>query len=172
MTLRAKGPAPTPPELQILRGNPRKQAKDDDAVGDRAPKPPADAIPDPLYAFGEAGQRAWRLYWEHGRLWLAYTDVPAVSRLCRMVDEFAQITEQIDAEGLIGRSPKGVGGKTGTSRAHPMMVARQALEKRIAELEDVLHFNSSSRARAKVQATRGGGDELSGWESRRRSSAS
>lgn len=142
MTRRLPGPRPQPSELALLRGNPGKRA---------IPKPvpvakPSTTPPVPV-TLDSPGRAAWDLYWRYGSAWLAYTDIPMVTRLCEMVDDATAMRATIREEGLMHRNPR-----TKRSAAHFGLSQLLGVYKAIADLESAAGFTPTDRSRLKVDA--------------------
>lgn len=137
---RPNGRPPTPTELKVLRGNPGRRPIADAPRG----AIPA-AIPAPPASLGDAGLRAWQLYWEYGRAWLAMTDLPHVERLCFLLDQADEMERVIRNEGLVFLSPR-----TKRSSPHYLLNNLLGLYKLISELESSCGFTPSDRARMKA----------------------
>lgn len=156
---RVRGRPPTVPELKVLTGNPGGRPI---PASPRGEKP--DAIPEPPSKLRRAGKAAWRLYWRHGRMWLAYTDIPAVTRVCKLQDYAAELERRIDAEGIAHRNAE-----TGRSAVHHTVNNLLGLYKAIGDLESALGFNPRDRARLKAEAA-GPADPLDSWAAKRQTS--
>jgi hypothetical protein len=138
---RRHGPQPKPTELKILEGNPGRRPLADKVRGDI----PA-TVPDPPESLGEAGRAAWDLYWQHGRLWLALTDVPILTQLCETHDEADRIARAIRDEGLTQ-----VNEKTGRSFAHHLYNDLRGLRREMRELWSLCYMTPTDRGRANVK---------------------
>ena len=154
---RSPGRPPEQPAMKVLTGNPGKRPIPDSPRGEKP-----DALPDPPSKLRVAGKRAWALYWRHGRMWLAYTDIPAVSRICRLHDIAATIEAKIEREHWTHQNPE-----TKRSFVHPMLNNLLGVFKAIADLESALGFNPRDRARLKAEAE-GPVDPLDAWSRERR----
>jgi len=148
---RTPGTKPAPTELKLLRGNPGRRPLGDKVRGDL----PAD-VPPPPPSLGLAGQAAWALYWQHGRAWLAMTDIPILTQLCETHDEAERLAERIREEGLTA-----VNEKTGRSFAHHLYNDLRGLRREIRELWSLCYMTPTDRGRANAKPTEV--DPLSEW---------
>ncbi len=138
---RPNGRPPKPTELKILEGNPGRRPLGGTAKGSI----PADIPPAPDH-LGAAGQAAWRLYWQHGRAWLAMTDVPILTQLCEAHDEADRIADVIRDEGLTHLNDE-----TGRSFAHHLYNDLRGLRREIRELWSLCYMTPTDRGRANVK---------------------
>ena len=148
---RTPGTKPAPTELKLLRGNPGRRPLGDKVRGDL----PAD-VPPPPPSLSSAGQAAWALYWQHGRAWLAMTDIPILTQLCETHDEAERLAERIREEGLTA-----VNEKTGRSFAHHLYNDLRGLRREIRELWSLCYMTPTDRGRANAKPTEV--DPLSEW---------
>lgn len=155
MTRGNQGRPPGMPELKALTGNPGKRPIPPSPPGEKP-----DQIPDPPSKLRAAGVRAWRLYWRYGRMWLAYTDLPAVLRVCKLHDIAATIEARLEREGLMHQNPG-----TKRSAVHHSLNNLLGVYKAIGDLESALGFTPRDRARLKAEAE-GPVDPLDSWQQR------
>jgi phage terminase small subunit len=139
---RPPGTKPKPTELKVLQGNPGRRPLGEKARGDI----PSEIPESP--EFGEAGRAAWNLYWKHGRAWLAMTDIPILTQLCRAHDEEARLLETLRAEGLIHTNDE-----TGRSFTHHLYNDLRGLRREIRELWSLCYMTPTDRGRANVKPT-------------------
>jgi len=138
---RPNGRPPKPTELKILQGNPGRRPLGDKVQGDLpSTMPPA---PDHL---GAAGKVAWDLYWQHGRAWLAMTDIPILTQLCEAHDEADRLAERIREEGLTHLNEE-----TGRSFAHHLYNDLRGLRREIRELWSLCYMTPTDRGRANAK---------------------
>ena len=149
---RPNGRPPVPTELRILRGHPSHSSPKDRGVRGAIPSD----IPLPPPSLGAAGQAAWALYWQHGRAWLAMTDIPILTQLCEAHDEAERLAERIRAEGFTQ-----VNEKTGRSFAHHLYNDLRGLRKEIRELWSLCYMTPTDRGRANAKPTEV--DPLAEW---------
>lgn len=81
----AKGRPPKPAEQKRKTGNPGKRKMPDLAAV--ATLPAAVGPPEPPRPLGTAGKSLWERAWEHGRTWMAPTDVELLAMTCEQLDE-------------------------------------------------------------------------------------
>lgn len=153
-TGRPNGRPPKPTELKVITGNPGKRPLRRSPGGTKPSR-----VPGAPTVLRKAGADAWTIYWTHGRAWLAETDRPLVTRLCRLIDAAADLEAVIDAEGLTHRN------RSRRSSVHHSFNNLLGIYKAIADLESRAGFTPTDRARLEVPA--GSGDELDAWEARR-----
>lgn len=151
---RTTGPKPAPTELKLLRGNPGRRP-----LGDKVRGAIPDAIPKPPAHLGASGKAAWKLYWQHGRAWLAMTDVPILTQLCETHDEADRLADIIRREGLTHRNEE-----TGRSFAHHLYNDLRGLRREIRELWSLCYMTPTDRGRASVKPTEV--DPLAEWAAR------
>jgi hypothetical protein len=151
---RTMGRPRTPTELKLLRGNPGRRPLGNSARGEI----PA-VIPDPPQQLGDAGREAWTLYWTHGRVWLASTDIPILTQLCEAHDEAERLAVTIRSEGLTQLNDK-----TGRSFAHHLYNDLRGLRREIRELWQLTYMTPTDRGRANVRVPEV--DPLDEWASK------
>jgi hypothetical protein len=152
MTTKKPGPRPEPVELKLLKGNPGRRPLPSGSVAEK----PLDTPEPPAY-LGPAGRDAWNIYWTHGKPWLAYTDIPLIRRICRLIDRAEAIEAAVDAEGLMH-----LNGETGRSAVHHSFNTVLGLYSRIADLEASAGFNPSERGRMNLKPATV--DPLAEWQ--------
>lgn len=152
---RTRGTKPVPTELKLLRGNPGRRP-----VGSAATGTIPAAVPEPPAHLGDTGRAAWALYWQHGRAWLAMTDIPILTQLCEAHDEAQVLVGVIRAEGLTHRN-----GETGRSFAHHLYNDLRGLRREIRELWSLCYLTPTDRGRANVRPATGV-DPLDEWLAR------
>lgn len=155
-TGRPNGRPPKPTELKVITGNPGKRPIRRSPAGTKPSRTPAAPV-----VLRDAGRAAWSIYWTHGRAWLAETDRPLVTRLCRLIDAAADLEAVIDTEGLTWKRTR----RSPRSSIHHSFNNLLGIYKAIADLESRAGFTPTDRARLEVPA--GSGDELDAWEARR-----
>jgi phage terminase small subunit len=151
---RPPGRPPIPRELKVLRGQAPPKVKPSGDAPEVGAEPPDD--------LGEPGRRAWGLYWQHGRGWLRGTDLPAVERLCRLIDDGAAIRATVMAEGLTVKNKR-----TGRSAVHTSYNSWLGLCKAIERLEASLGFSPVDRGRVQDR-NEDADDPLADWIARGR----
>ena len=137
-------------EVHVMRGT-----RDHHPPGPKGSRPTRrPAVPPTLHT---AGRRAWQLYWQHGRPWLAETDRPTVERLCGLIDDLAAIRAVVEAEGLMIVNPA-------TGRSHPHAAHNHLLgiSRAIERLESSLGFDPASRQRLRMER-KDDDDPLAAW---------
>lgn len=115
-----------------------------------------DGVPPVPAHLGEAGQKAWALYWQHGKAWLATTDIPILTQLCETHDEAERLAAIIREEGLTQVSEN-----TGRSFAHHLYNDLRGVRKEIRELWSLCYMTPTDRARAQVKVEQV--DPLTEW---------
>jgi len=148
---RPNGRPPQPTELKILHGNPGRRP-----LGNKVRGAIPSDVPPPPPSLGAAGQAAWTLYWQHGRAWLAMTDIPILTQLCEAHDEAERLADRIREEGLTQ-----VNEKTGRSFAHHLYNDLRGLRREIRELWSLCYMTPTDRGRANAKPTEV--DPLSEW---------
>jgi hypothetical protein len=79
------GRPPKPTELKRRVGNPGKRALPTPATVHALP--PVDTTPDPPRPLGPAGRALWERAWQHGRAWIAESDIELLLLTCEQIDE-------------------------------------------------------------------------------------
>lgn len=138
---RPTGRPAVPTELKVLRGNPGRRPLAGKARGEIP-----GSIPPPPDHLRDAGRREWDLYWTHGRVWLAYTDLPILTQLCEAQDEAFDLRAKIMAEGLTQVSKT-----TGRSFVHQSYNDLRGLRREIRELWQLTYMTPTDRGRANVK---------------------
>jgi P27 family predicted phage terminase small subunit len=150
---RPNGRPPVPTELRVLRGHPSHSSpKTRGAKGDLPP-----AVPPFPPSLREAGQKEWTRYWQHGRAWLAYTDISILTQLCEAQDEAFDLRQRIIEEGLLQVSEK-----TGRSFTHHLYNDLRGLRKEIREMWSLCYMTPTDRGRANAKPTEA--DPLADWQ--------
>ena len=148
---RTPGTKPQPTELKLLRGNPGRRPLGGKVRGDL----PTDVPPFPD-TLGEVGRQEWTRYWQHGRAWLAHTDIAILTQLCEAQDEAARLRAMILDEGLTH-----VNEKTGRSFTHHAYNDLRGLRREIRELWSLCYMTPTDRGRANAKPTEV--DPLAEW---------
>jgi P27 family predicted phage terminase small subunit len=149
---RPNGRPPVPTELRVLRGHPSHSSPKTRGAKGEIPS----AIPGAPDSLGTAGKAAWTLYWQHGRAWLAMTDIPILTQLCETHDEADRLASAIREEGLVH-----VNDKTGRSFAHHLYNDLRGLRREIRELWSLCYMTPTDRGRANAKPTEV--DPLAEW---------
>jgi hypothetical protein len=151
MSGRKPGPARQPVEMTILKGNPSKRP---------IPRPPVaekpSAMPPVPSVLKGAGREAWDIYWRFGKAWLAYTDIPLVRRLCRLIDRADETEKVIDEEGFLNLT------NSGRSSVHHSYSNLMGIYRLIGDLEREAGFTPAARAGLKAEPP-SPGDEVDKW---------
>jgi len=150
---RIPGTKPAPTELKLLRGNPGRRP-----LGNRVRGDLPERVPPFPPSLGKVGRAEWTRYWEHGRAWLAHTDIAILTQLCEAQDEAADLRDRIFAEGFTQMNDK-----TGRSAAHHLYNDLRGLRREIRELWSLCYMTPTDRGRANVKVVET--DPLAEWAS-------
>ena len=152
---RRPGPPPKPTELKLLEGNPGRRP-----LGKKARGALPTQVPSPPPSLGAAGKAAWDLYWQHGRPWLALTDIPILTQLCEAHDEEERLAAAVRDLGLIQ-----VNKRSGKPHVHPLYNDLRGLRREMRELWSLCYMTPTDRGRANARPEVE--DPLEAWEAGR-----
>jgi len=162
----SRGPKPEPAELRVLTTPAGNRVADRSRASRHARRlgvqvgnvvyaeeAHPEEIPTPPHTLmqGGRGEANWKIYWTHANAWLTEADIPAVTRICELWDQYAHIQAMIASDGGVTYTNEMRRGMSkGKQVAHPLLRELRVVSKEMQELEQDLGFNPVARARVRV----------------------
>jgi P27 family predicted phage terminase small subunit len=125
---------PVPTELHVVRGTRSRLAERRRAAGQEpADAPTPSGVPPAPAGLRAPGREAWANIWTFGATWLRESDRLAVSQICTLVDDAAELREVIRREGFVALNKR-----TRRSHVHAsynnLLGLYRAIERQMASL--------------------------------------
>lgn len=139
----ARGPAPLPTAVKVLRGNPGKRR-----LNDREPQPGAERLPSAPRWMGEEARRQWRKVAGplHRCGLLTEIDALALAMLCEAFAQYIKAKETVDTDGML------LTGATGNLYQHPAVSLMKGARVEILKWAREFGMTPSARSRITLDA--------------------